>query len=129
MKIEPLNIPAACAKGFELISINLDRKGFRIDYRSKDEIYWILRCEHMIAYKVVGKEISENKYLMSLPLEGTFFEILDSPWIAEFGPDKPGILERCKHYVLKFGNKIIEIIAQKFTFDECVEKSQINPAC
>lgn len=129
MKIEPLNIPAACAIGFKLISLNWDRKGFRINYRSKDGIYWILRCELIIAYKVTVKEIARNEYLMNLPIEGAFFEILDSPWIAEFGQEKLGILDRCKHYVLKFNNKIIEIIAQKFIFEESIENPEINSVC
>jgi hypothetical protein len=65
-------------------------------------------------------------YLASLPVDGAFFEILDSPWISEFGWKGETILNKCKHYVFEFYDEIIEVIAQDFIFEQLKEKPIIN---
>ena len=124
MKIGKLNIPAAgtWARDCELICL-FDYKGFRVNYhRDEDDTYWSLRCEGIVAYQVIGEEFSRAGYLIDLPVDGAFFEILDSPWIHEFGQEQARILDKCKHYVLRFYDETIEIIAKNFVFEQLKEK-------
>lgn len=124
MKIEKLNTPAGgtWARDCELISIS-DYKGLTISYhRDEDDTYWNIPCEGIVAYKVLGEEFSRTGYLINLPIDGAFFEILNSPWIEEFGQDQARILDKCKHYVLRFYDETIEIIAQNLTFEQLKEK-------
>ena len=56
--------------------------------------------------------------MIDLPVGGAFFEILDSPWISEFGKEQDREnLDKCKHYVFEFYDEIIEIIAQNLVFN------------
>jgi len=128
MKIKKIDAPAAgtWARDCELLCLS-DCKGFKISYyRDEDNTYWSLRCERIVAYKVISEEFSTIGYLLNLPVEGAFFEILDSPWIREFGQEQARILDKCKHYVLRFYDETIEIIAQDFVFEQLKEKPIIN---
>ena len=124
MKIEKIDTSAAgtWARDCELIRLS-DYKDFKISYhRDGDDTYWSVQCEGVVAYKVISEEFSRYGYLINLPTEGAFFEILDSPWICEFGREEARILDKCKHYVLRFYDETIEIIAQEFIFEQLEEK-------
>ncbi|HLY68209.1 MAG TPA: hypothetical protein VKR53_00690 [Puia sp.] len=124
MKIVKINTSAAgtWARDCELIYLT-QHKGFKINYhRDEDDTYWSIQCERIIAYKVINEEFSTTGYLINLPVEGAFFEILDSPWIREFGQEKDRILDECKHYIFRFYDETIEIIAQDFVFEQLKEK-------
>ncbi|MEL7432197.1 MAG: hypothetical protein AAGI90_06725 [Chlamydiota bacterium] len=98
-------------------------KELKINYhRGRDDTYWRLQCERIIAYKVTSKEFSRGNYLKHMPIEEGFFEVLDSPWMSEFGKEENKILDKCKHYVLLFYDETVEIIAQKFAFEQLKEK-------
>ncbi len=128
MKIEKVDTPAAgtWARDCELLCLS-DGKGFKIRYhRDEDDTYWSLQCKGVVAYKVMGEEFSTTGYLINLPVEGAFFEILNSPWICEFGQERSRILDKCKHYILRFYDETIEIIAQDFLFEQLKEKPIIN---
>jgi hypothetical protein len=131
MKVELIDTPGAgtWARDCELICLSdcalPPSSGFKISYRrEEDDTFWSLQCELIVAYKVTAEEFSRNGYLRKLPFEGAFFEILDSPWIEEFGPEPSRILDKCKHYVLKFYDETVEIIAQKFIFEQLKEKPE-----
>ncbi len=120
MRVKMIDTPGAgtWSRDCELIYL-IEYKGFKIAYRrEEDDTYWSLECNRIVAYRVVGEEFSMAGYLFKLPVEGAFFEILDSPWIREFGPYQDRILDKCKHYVLKFYDEVIEIIAQEFLFEQ-----------
>jgi len=124
MKVEKINTPAAgtWSRDCELIHL-IDHKGLKITYhRDEDDTYWCVHCESIVAYKVISEEFSISGYLINMPIDGAFFEILDSPWIREFGPEQGEILNKCKHYVLEFYDETIEIIAQDFIFEQLKEK-------
>ena len=124
MKIEKIDTPAAgtWARDCELLFLS-QHKGFKLSYhRDEDDTYWNLKCARIVAYKVINEEFSRYGYLINLPTEGAFFEILDSPWIREFGREEARILDKCKHYVLRFYDETIEIIAQEFIFEQLEEK-------
>ncbi len=124
MKIKTINIPAAgtWARDCELISL-LYHKGFKLNYhKDEDDTYWSMQFEGVIAYQVFSEEFSMQDCLAKLPVEGAFFEILDSPWISEFRDNKPEILDKCKHYALRFYDEKIEVIASRFTFEKLNEK-------
>ncbi len=128
MKIEKIDTPAAgtWARDCELLCLS-QHKGFKLSYhRDEDDTYWSLKCSRIVAYKVTNEEFSTTGYLINLPVEGAFFEILDSPWIKEFGQERTRILDKCKHYVLRFYDETIEIIAQYFVFEQLKEKPIIN---
>ncbi|MEL7432196.1 MAG: hypothetical protein AAGI90_06720 [Chlamydiota bacterium] len=123
MKIEKIDMPAAgtWARDCELLCLS-DHTEFKLEYhKDEDDTYWVLRCAEVVAYKVINEEFYLKGYLLALP-EGAFFEILDSPWIGEFRKEKDRILDTCKHYVLLFYDETVEIIAQKFTFEQLQEK-------
>lgn len=129
MKIKAINIPAAgsWARDCELISLSYG-KGFRISYhRDEDNTYWEMQCEGVIELKVFAEEFSIERYLIKLPVEGAFFEILDSPWIVELEQKHSRILDNYKHYVLEFYDETIQIIAQKFIFEQLKEKPANSP--
>ena len=87
MKIKKIKIAAAgaWARDCELLCL-AQHKGLKINYhRDGDDTYWRLQCERIIAYQVINEEFSRDGYLINMPVEGAFFEILDSPWISEFG--------------------------------------------
>lgn len=124
MKVETMNIPAAgtWARDCELICLS-DCKGFRVSYhKDEDDTYWRMRCEGIVAYRVLSEEFSYVGYLIDLPVDGAFYEISDSPWISEFGKDQARILDKCKHYVFQFYDETIEIIAQNVFFEQLKEK-------
>lgn len=127
MKIETLNIPAAgtWARDCELLCLSYCQ-GFNLSYhKDEDDTYWSLRCTNVVAYKVISEEFSTIGYLLQLPIEGAFFEILDSPWINDFGQEQASILDKCKHF-LQFYDETIEVIAQGFTFEQLKEKPISN---
>lgn len=128
MKIEKIDTPAAgtWSRDCELIYL-VQHKGLKISYhRDEDDTYWNIHCERIVAYKIINEEFSRTSYLINLPVDGAFFEILDSPWIREFGQEEDNILDKCKHYVLRFYDETIEIIAQDFIFEKLKEKPFIN---
>ncbi len=128
MKIRKIDTPAAgkWARDCELLCLT-DCKKFKIYYhRNEDDTYWSLECKLIISYKITSEEFSMAGYLANLPADGAFFEILDSPWVREFGPERPEVLAKCKHYVLEFYDEIIEIIAQQFIFEQLKEKPVFN---
>jgi hypothetical protein len=128
MKIEKIDTPAAgtWARDCELLCLS-QCKGFKLNYhRDEDDTYWSLQCERIVAYKVTNEEFSRAGYLINLPTEDAFFEILDSPWMHEFGYERSRILDKCKHYVLRFYDETIEIIAQDFVFEQLKEKPIIT---
>ena len=101
----------------------LNYEGFKITYRrEEDDTYWSLQCKYIISYKVISEEFSVVGYLMKLPSDGAFFEILDSPWVLEFGREQADILDKCKHYVLRFYDHTIEIIAREFIFEQITKE-------
>jgi len=128
MKIIQIDTPAGgtWARDCELMDLT-QHKGFKIIYhRDEDDTYWSLQCELIVAYKVIGEEFSTTGYLINLPSDGAFFEIVDSPWIREFGQEPSRILDKCKHYILRFYDETIEIIAQTFVFEKLQDKPIIN---
>ncbi|MBA3238020.1 MAG: hypothetical protein H0T62_06680 [Parachlamydiaceae bacterium] len=127
MKIEKIDTPAAgtWARDCELLCLS-DYKGFKIIYhREEDDTYWSAKSQGIVAYKVIGEEFSTTGYLMGFPVDGAFFEVLDSPWMLEFGEEDDRILSKCKHYVLKFYDETIEIITRDIVFEQLKEKPQI----
>lgn len=128
MKIQKIDTPAGgtWARDCELMALT-DHKQFVLYYRrEEDNTYWTLKCNLIVAYKVISEEFSTSSYLFNLPRKGAFFEILDSPWIREFGPERSELLDKCKHYVLEFYDEVVEIIAQQFIFEQLKEKPIIN---
>ena len=128
MKVEKVDTPAAgtWARDCELLCLS-DCKGFKISYhRDEDDTYWSLQCRGIVAYKVMGEEFATIGYLIKLPADGAFFEIIDSPWMREFGQERSRIVDKCKHYVLRFYDETIEIIGQDFVFEQLKEKPFIN---
>lgn len=127
MRVKTIDIPTAgaSARACQLISLN-DDEGLMLNYCiDEDNGYWRLQCRLIVAYEVVGNEYAMKDYLLKLPDKGIFFEILDSPWISKFGDYKAEILAQCKHYVFRFYNETIEIIAQNFYFEKLNEKPSI----
>lgn len=128
MKIERMDIPAAgiWARDCELIFLS-SYKGLTLYYhKDDDDTYWSLRCEVVPAYKVCGEEFSATGYLIKLPVEGSFFEVLDSPWMIDFKKYHDKILDNCKHCIFQFYDETVEIIAQNFVFEQLKGKPVIN---
>jgi hypothetical protein len=124
MKIKKIDIPAAgtWARDCELLYLS-DCKGFKLCYhKDEDDTYWSLQCRGIIAYKVFSEEFSRAGYLVKLPTEGAFFEILDFTWKHEFGQEQASILDECKHYVLQFYDETVEMIAREFIFEQLKER-------
>ncbi len=124
MKFRQIDIPAAgtWSRDCEVKSL-VYCKGFKISYhKDEDDTYWNLRSEIVIAVRVLSEEFSRGAYLIDLPTDGAFFEVLDSPWMAEFGNCNVEILRKCTHYVFRFYDETVEIIAKKIDFEKLNEK-------
>lgn len=124
MKTKKINTPAAgtWSRDCELLYL-LDQKGFELSYhKDEDDTYWKLKCHKMVAYKLISEELSTKGYLIGLPIEGAFFEIVDSPWIKELRNEEDRMLHTCKHYVLQFYDETVEILAQELLFEKLTEK-------
>lgn len=123
MKIKKIDIPAAgtWARDCELLHLSYYRGFVMFYHKNEDDTYWRMKCSGIISYKFISKEFSTTGYLLDLPIEGAFFEIIDSPWIQEFGNDRTEILNKCKHYILKFYDETVEIIAREFVFEQIKE--------
>lgn len=113
-------MPAAgtWSRDCELISLTYDRE-LKLNYhKDEDDTYWSFRSNVIVAFRVLSEEFSRSSYLLDLPTDGAFFEILDSPWIAELADRKAEVLSKFMHYVLRFYDETIEIIAQKSFFEK-----------
>ena len=124
MQVKKINSSAAgtWARDCELIHLT-QHKQLKINYhRDEDDTYWNIKCEEIVAYKVISEEFSTSGYLINLPTDGAFFEVLDSPWISEFGKEQSEILNKCKHCIFQFYDETVEIIAQNFIFEQLEEK-------
>jgi|GEM_PF-5738980 len=120
MQISEIKIPAAgeWPRDCELKSISLN-KGLLLNYhRESDDSNWNLKFEIIPAYKVIGEEFSRSGYLSELPINGSFFEILDSPWIKELRVNDHHSTKNCKHYVFQFYDETIEVLAGRFSFEQ-----------
>jgi len=119
MQIVKIELPSSGEdrRDCELISLS-NEKGLTIVYhKDSDNSYWMVKCEVIPAYKVLGEDFSTIGYLSEFPKDGAFFEISDSPWIKELFPDKDLHINDYKHYVFFFYDDCIEIIAKKITFE------------
>jgi hypothetical protein len=130
MKVIPIDTPGTgtWARDCELICLSdsylSDCKGFRVSYRrDEDDTYWMMHCETITAYKVISEELSTTGYLINLPADGAFYEILDSPWLAELG-NKDRILSGYRHFVLQFYEETIEVIAKHLYFEQLKDKPE-----
>ena len=86
MKFLKINISAAglWPRDCELINLIQCQLVIINYYKEEDNTYWSIKCEGNVAYKIVSEEFSRSGYLIDLPVDGSFFEILNSPWIEEF---------------------------------------------
>lgn len=128
MKIKTLESPAAgtWARDCELIYFT-NYKGVEIAYhKDSDDTYWSIRFEHIVAYKLLSEEFSLVGYLIKLPIDGAFYEIFESPWISEFGKEKDRILDKCRHFIFRFYDETLEVIAQNMQFEKLSRKPSIQ---
>jgi hypothetical protein len=120
MKIETIYtlVTETKEKDCELISFDCgQKKNDRITYRrNKNKTYWNINIHGLIDFKLVSIEIVDEEYL-NLPKEGIIFALLDSPWIAEMEKEWSKILDEQQHFILRFKNCIIEVIAQQLEFE------------
>lgn len=128
MKIKELEMKGAgaWARDCELIFLNYYNE-FQVCYRrEKDNSYWIIKFEHVAAHKLINEEFGRSGYLAKLPNNGAFFEIQDSPWMIELAKDQSCFLKKSKHYLFKFYDETLEVIAQKLTNEQLREKPNIT---
>lgn len=124
MKIQNINAPGAgsWARDCELISCKIE-KGLIIHYhKDEDDTFWSISCEGLIAFKFTAEELSTAGYLVNLPTDGAFFEVIDSPWISEF-EFNARLIQDCKHYIFEFYDETLEIIAKQVIFNKIESKS------
>ena len=85
--------------------------------KDSDNKKWRIVFNGIIAYKVTCEEFYVG-ILDQLPIDGGFFEIKDSPWIAEYGDYRSDILSERHHFVYCCYDEAIEVIAKDFTVTE-----------
>lgn len=110
------------ARDCELIKLTYCN-GLTIDYyKDENETYWRAHFKDVAAYKKICEELSVYGYLEELPIDGAFFVILDSPWIAELKTSPEKNIDKLKHFILRFYDETIEIVARDCFFDQLKEK-------
>lgn len=124
MKVQELDTPAtgAWSRDCELIYF-CSYNGIKlIYYMEENKAHWEAKIYGLVAYKFICEEFSSVGYLENLPVEGAFYEIVDSPWLNEFNDFQSETINKCKHFVLQFYDATIEIIAQNLSFEPLKEK-------
>lgn len=125
MKVQELDNPAAgtWSRDCELIHFSLQDDMQLLYYKDEDRTHWEVEIWGIIAYKYICEEFSNVGYLEKLPVEGAFYEILDSPWVEEFEVflenNKYGEI---KHFVLQFYDETLEFLAQTLIFKPVKER-------
>jgi hypothetical protein len=125
MKIQELDTPAAgtWSRDCELIRFSLEDDLQLIYYKDEDRTHWEVEIWGIISYKLTCEEFSKVGYLRKMPVEGAFYEIIDSPWLDEFKVcNRDNIINNLKHYVLQFYDETIEFLAEKLIFKQIKEK-------
>jgi hypothetical protein len=117
MLIKTLDVPAAGTWARDCILISLSYTDeLKISYQKEDDTLWELQGQGVIAFNLASEEFSLAPFLLNLPVEGAFFEMLDSPLLAELELKFSKKLNGYKHYIFKFYDETVEVILQKVDF-------------
>ena len=54
-----------------------------IYYRDEDSTNWKINFDSVAAFRLITEELSVFDYLIFLPVDGSFYELVDSPWLAK----------------------------------------------
>ena len=123
MRIIDIKSPASGTwhRDCELLSVKSGGGLELLVYKEGDNTKWRIMFSGIVAYKVTSEEFSVVGVLGELPNEGGFYEIFDSPWIAEYGDYRKDILKERHHYVYCCYDEIIEVIAKDFKVEQFIE--------
>lgn len=118
MKIIELNIPVSGTwhRDSELLAIGGKLPDLELVIKKdSDSSRWHVRFTDATAYKVTSEEFSTTGFLASLPLEGGFFEAIESPWMGELSQGGSDQLAGSHHFIYCCYDEVIEIIAKDFS--------------
>ncbi len=120
MKIIELNTPVSGTwhRDSELLSINGKLPDLELVIeKDSDSSIWNIRFTDSTAYKVTSEGFSTTGFLEFLPVKGVFFEVIESPWIAELSNGSgSGELTGSRHFVYCCYDEVVEIIAKDFRY-------------
>jgi hypothetical protein len=89
-----------------------------IYYRDEDSTNWKISFSSFTAFKVTTEELGAVGYLGYLPDSGAFYELSESPWLAELVNTGVSFVKDARHFVFCFYDEIVEIIAPNFKVEK-----------
>jgi hypothetical protein len=129
MKIQHLdqNFSGTWHRDCELLDLKCKPKPLELTYyRDEDATYWKISFDSLVAFKVITEELGTLSYLISLPVDGAFYELSESPWLLELINTDVHFVKKAKHYVFCFYDEVLEVIAPSFTIEQLTNQSHHN---
>jgi len=113
MKISTWDVPIRSRwyRSTELKELRFDRGGVILRVLEEDtEREWTVHFKNVQAFRSTTEECAVA-IIEQLPEGGGFFEVKDSPWLAELGRGEVSFLEQSKHYIVGCYDEIVEVVA------------------
>lgn len=119
MKIVVLNTPVSgnWHRDSDLLSLSGKLSDIELVIeKDSDASIWSIMFTDTTAYRVTSEEFSTTGLLGRLPVTGGFFEVIESPWIAELSHGGSENIEGSRHFIYCCYDEVIEIIATDFRY-------------
>lgn len=129
MKFVELDIPAAgiWKRDCELVDFKLTPALFFSFNKESDNSQWRVYFDDYVALKITTEEFTVHLMTERLPQKGSFFKLIDSPWILELGKvNKEEVLSLVNHYIFFFYDEVIEVIAGELRY-EILKEPKLPP--
>jgi hypothetical protein len=111
VKIWNLPIKAEWHRATTLRTATFGRDGLALRLVEEEtQREWCLRFPEVQAFKCTTEE-SAAGVLGSLPSNGAFYEIVDSPWLYELGLGRLEYLSGARHYIICCYDEVVEVVA------------------
>lgn len=118
VKAWELPIKAEWHRATELGSLSFSRDGLTLILIEGDSgRHWRLRFPEVQAFKCITEE-SAADLLGTLPPQGAFYEVVDSPWLSELGRGKIEYMAQAKHYVICCYDEVLEVVASRHDIEQ-----------
>lgn len=118
MRVETWDVPvtATWQKSNTLVDFAYSEEGLEIELvEGESKQRWLLHFEEVLGFKVLGDEWSQWS-AEPFPVDGAFFEIVDSPWLAALAITDSALEESPHHFIICCQRELIEVAAWECNF-------------
>ncbi len=113
MNVQAWNVPiqATWQKSNMLVDLSYDVDGLDLIVAEEDTRQrWRVEFDDVVAFKVITDEYAKWS-MQSIPPDGGFFEITDSPWLEALGLSESENMHVPHHFVICCRREIVEVAA------------------